>query len=82
MPQIQTKLTNMELTKPRSNGPKGTTPIPSVRTSFNKKIVAPPMAGIAIKNENLAAASRFNPPNSPPTMVEPLRDTPGITAIT
>lgn len=40
------------------------------------------MTGIAIKNENLAAAGRVNPTIRPAEMVIPEREVPGISAKT
>ena len=39
---------------------------------------APSIMGIAIKNENSAAAARLTPNSIPPMIVEPERDVPGI----
>ena len=49
-------------------------------TSFSENSPDSTTAGIDSRNENRAAASRVKPRNSPALMVEPERDTPGISA--
>jgi len=46
------------------------------RTGPNSTTVAPPIAGIASRNENLAADSRVKSRHSPPAIVLPERETP------
>lgn len=65
-------------------------PIDSIKISFPDNIFpsrknfsifkqeAPNIIGIAIKNENSAAATRETPESIPPNMVDPERDVPGI----
>ena len=48
---------------------------------YKSKIAAPNIVGIARKKENSVAAFLESPANSPPTMVAPERDVPGIIAI-
>ena len=50
------------------------------RTSHSSWANAPTIVGIARKNENSAAAARSSRMTSPPTIVAPERDTPGISA--
>ena len=52
---------------------------PPISNAVNRP--APEMAGIASKNENLAASFADNPKNKAVLIVIPLRDIPGIIAI-
>ena len=48
------------------------------RLSQKSRVNAPTMVGMARKNENSAAAFLSTPSSRPPTIVAPLRDTPGM----
>jgi len=60
----------------------GTSPkLKRSRLFSRSKVVAANMMGIATKKENSVAALRDRPKMTPPSMVAPERETPGINAI-
>ena len=66
-----------DTTKPIAISP-ATSFVMSSRLSQKSRPNAPTMVGMARKNENSAAAFLSTPSSRPPTMVAPLRDTPGM----
>ena len=54
--------------------------VSELRTSSASCANAAVIVGIARKNENSAAAGRSSPISMPPTIVAPLRETPGMSA--
>ncbi len=72
----ETKLDNTEAEKPNIIETKPTS-FKAVSASFNLRNVAPTMAGMKIRNENLAALVGSNPNTRRKAIVVPEREMPG-----